>query len=411
MNFSKSVLMTVVAVGALSVSACGKKKEDPKDVGAPAQPQAPQTQPQQQTGPIKPPAGAPQNGQGNGTQGQVDSGPAKRGGRTGGQAKNDNKGEVQQAPDIQTAKRITGAQNKDGLLYTGSADDDTLEVLKQIESQLPLAQQQNNKKLAQSVIGVELFQDLMTKEAFASIKIQDGAIVEVYSVMAPLSENALTKLSVVNSVQGVHSSGKAKVSGQMQCLDLDLNDKTCSNILLSLDLKKGSNVSSLKILVRDSMADLHFDLAESSGNPDFENMRDFLINSALDRETKNKIKQINMQAFEVMNGRSGFDLQMLGHNNEFLGFRGELLSPQAGSSLNIPVSITAPRLLSDVSGENQLKLNLSNVIKNARLVMNDGNGKVKLRMSARSRANYAADIFTVTFTRKTKAVINIGSSK
>ncbi len=411
MSLSKSFLIAVVAVGALSITACGKKKEDAKDVGAPLPPQqTPQPPP---TGPIKPD-----------NQGQVDRGPVHRGERqgdrngngsgSGGSGNSGNAGNhrpktpAQKNPDVQTTKKVTGApSNKDGLLYTGAADDDTLAQLQQIEKQLSSDQQDSNFKVAQAVKQVEVFQDISTREASVSVTIEEGSRSEVYNVTGVMIENLSTQVSAINSVQGVRTSGSAKVTGKMQCLDIDVNAKLCSNLLVSLDLKRGRSVSNIKVLVRHSAADLHFDLNESSGNPDFEIFKDFLMSSALDRDTKTKIKTINMQSFEVMNGRSGFDLQIIGGNNEFIGFRGELLAPATGSAVNLPVSITAPRMLRDLSGANHLKLNLMELIRNVRLVMNDGAGKLKLKLSSRARGNYALDVFTLTFTRKANAVIGV----
>lgn len=413
MSLSKSFLIAVVAVRALSITACGKKKEDAKDAGAPLPPQqAPQPAP---TGPIKPD-----------NQGQVDRGSIQRGERQGqGQGQGNGNGTghggnsgnsrpqtpAQKTPDVPTTKKVTGVpSNKDGLLYTGAADDDTLAQLQQNEKRLSSDQQDNNYRTAQAVTQVEVFQDISTREASVSVTLEEGSRTEVYNVFGVMIDNLSSPVSAISSVQGVRTSGSAKVSGKMQCLDLNVNEKLCSNLLVSLDLKRGRSVSNIKVLVRHSSADLHFDLNESSGNPDFELFKDFLMSSALERDTKTKIKTIYMQSFEVMNGRSGFDLQITGGNNEFIGFRGELLAPAVGSSVNLPVSITAPRMLRDLSGANHLKLNLMELIRNVRLVMNDGAGKLKLKMSSRARGNYALDVFTLTFTRKAKAVISVNEA-
>ena len=180
MSLSKSFLIAVVAVGALSTTACGKKKEDAKDMGAPLPPQQQQSpQPLPPTGPIKGP----------GDQGQVDRGPVQRGNGQGqqqgqGQGQSHDQQQVGQSDDgpktpdvqnIQTSKRLTGEKNKDGLYYTGTGDDDTLAILQHNESQLSSEQQDINFKAAKSVKSVEVFQDIATREASASIKI-DGEI-------------------------------------------------------------------------------------------------------------------------------------------------------------------------------------------------------------------------------------------
>ncbi len=395
MCFSKSFLIATVAVGALTLSACGKKKEDPKEVAAPVQPTTSVEQPAQQPqGPIKPPP--PPLG---GTQRHVGDRPA-------GVRNGNKKGPVQDASDIETGKPVTGAQNKNGLLFTSSSPDNTLAWLRRGEAGVSAHEQEANKQLAQSIVGVELSQSLSTKDVGATIKVQEGSSVVAYNVLGVLIDNDLSQLNVVDSYQGIKSSGSGHVRGTMQCLDLDVGKKTCSNILLSVDLFKGHAKSNVKILVRNSVADLHFEMVDSSGNPEFEILKDFLMSSALDRDTKTKIDSITMQTFEVMNGASGYELQILGLNKEFLAFVGELVSPRVGISMNVAAKKTSSRFGYDPSNQ-KLRTNLANTIGTVRLVMNDGLGKVKLQLSSRAYSNYPVDTFTLTFTRRVSSVIDL----
>lgn len=424
MNFTKSFLIATVAVGAMTLSACGKKKEEAKDLGAPAPAapaptpptagQAPQPPVQQQgptqQGPIKPAPGAS-------TQPGADRG---QNGRTARPSKPPEKppvprrngsGEVQDAPDIETAKHHTGAQNNDGLLYTGSASDETLEDLRKLESQNSTEQQQRNKDLAQSIEAVEFTQDLNTQEATVSIRLKEGKHSEVYNLVSrPLADNSVMKASKVNAAFGIRTSGASAVDGSMQCLDIDINESRCNNVLVSLNMK-GHSKSTAKILVRNSFADMQLDLSKSSGNPEFETLKDFFMNSYMDRDSKNKVDTINFLSYEVVNGRAGFDIQIIGLNNEYIGFRGDQVASQAGSAVNVAVNKTSPRLNAGVEGNDKVHLNLQNSLGNVRLVMNDGNGKLTLKASSRAYRNYPIDNFKLTFTRRAKAVVKVSQER
>ena len=381
MCFSKSFLIATVAVWALTLSACGKKKEDPKEVAAPVQPVSSVEQPAQQPqGPIKPPP-PPLGGTHRDVGARSDNRNGNKNGHKKGPAQND-------------------------LVYTSSSPDNTLALLSHLEAGVSANEQEANKRLAQSVVGVDFFQSLSTKEAGATIKVKEGSSVVAYNVLGVLIDNNLSQLNVLNSYQGIKSTGSGHVRGTMQCLDLDVGKKTCSNILLSVDLLKGVTKSNVKILVRNSVADVHFEMVDSSGNPEFEVLKDFFMSSALNRDTKTKIDSITMQTFEVVNGASGYDLQILGLNKEFLAFGGELVAPRAGISMNVPAKKTASRFGYDANNQ-KLHMNLSNTIGTVRLVMNDGIGRMKLQLSSRSYANYPVDTFTLTFTRRVNSIIDL----
>lgn len=422
MNLTRSFLIATVAVGAMTLSACGKKKEDAKDLGAPAP--APTQTPQTQAPPAgpggQPPAPQPQvltpldPGQnGSGTQPQVDQNPPKprdnrRAGR-GHQApgQNQNQNGVQEPSRVETAPPQTGSQNDNGLVYTGAGQDNTLSTLLQRESQQSAQQQSQNKLLANAIEQVDLFQDAMTNQATLTVFMKEGSHNVAYNLVSSLAGNQIYKANLVQSALGIATTGTSAVDGTMQCLDAEDNLKSCSNVLISMSVKKGKSKSTVNILVRDSVADLHVDLNNSSGSPNYERFKEFILSSYLDRDTQSKARSIHMQTFEVVKGRSGFQVQVLGLDHEFLAFEGELLASASGSAVNVPVSKKVPRRRSYILGSDQWRLNLQNSLGQVRLIMNDGAGQLKLRASSVPSANYPLDIFTMTFTRRVTAVIEL----
>ncbi len=108
-----------------------------------------------------------------------------------------------------------------------------------------------------------------------------------------------------------------------------------------------------------------------------------------------------------MNGRSGFAVQVLGFNREFLGFKGELLAPEAGSKVNLPVQKLVPdEVTLDQSG-GSVRMSLQNTLGSLRLVKNDGNGKLQMKVSMRPYGAAPIDQFNLSVSRRVVPVIDI----
>jgi len=279
MNFSKSLFVVAVSACTLSLSACGKKKEDAKLVDP-----APQAQPQADAGTPAPTAvdrNAPVDPKAPGAQpapqGQRGVTPNPRVQRPGQPAESNSRrhGHSQQ-PDISAApeaqptedesadlslkKKLTGAKNKAGLLYTGSSTDDVLEILKRKAALEEPAQAEINLAAAQSVVDVSMTQEPGSKDLLVILKMKENKKVVTYVLVSALDENIPVKLSSVREANSVRTSGALSVSGQAMCLDVDTSQALCSNVLLSLGLGQRKTRPEFKILVRDSVADLKFDL-------------------------------------------------------------------------------------------------------------------------------------------------------
>ncbi len=414
MYFTKSFLIAMVAVGALTLSACGKKKEEAKDLGAPAptapapttQPADPAQPPVQQQGSVlqEPPPGTPP------APGATQDPRADRGssaGQPGTTGPSAGPGATEpQLSHSPTVMHKTGAKNRDGLVYTGSGVDETLEILKSRESALSREQQKKNQKLAQSIESVEFSQDLHTQVVSLSVRLKDGKQSEIYNLSTnPLVDNSVIGAACVNSALGFRTTGNDEVSGTAQCLDLSMSESRCNNVLVTFVVKKGQSKSAAQILIRSSYADVYADLKEASNNPEFAVFKDFLVNSYLDRDTRNKVESINMVSYEILNGRAAVELQILGFNKEFMGFGGELLSSESSNNVNVAFQKRSPR-----ANNEGLHLNLLNSLGDVRLVMNDGRGRLTIKGTTRQYRNYPLDHFSMTFVRRTHAVIPVGAT-
>ncbi len=304
-------------------------------------------------------------------------------------------------------KRMTGGVTADGLVYTSSSTDELLNLLRGRNERVDDQSRQLNLQAAASVFSAKLTIDGMSGDAIVTLKIQEGRDVKVYNVAGGLSGSYASPLKSVSSGNGEKSSGQRALEGTIKCLDLD---GLCENTFARLKIGTAGSSAIINVVFRNSVSDVYFSLPGTySDNPEYLVMREFIRNSILQANTDNKLKQARMNSFEIVNGRSGVALTMKGVNNELLGFSGPLLAPEAGTGVNINLTRIAKDQDDglDLISLDKAQLNYANWIGDARMVANNGLGQVKIALKMRKRASYSQDMFTVTFMRKIKPLVEL----
>ncbi|MDG0815129.1 hypothetical protein [Bdellovibrio svalbardensis] len=304
-------------------------------------------------------------------------------------------------------KRMTGGVTADGLVYTSSSTDELLNLLRGRNERVDEYSRQANLQAAASVLSAKLTVDGMSGDAIVTLKVQEGRDVKVYNVAGGMSGEYASPLKSVRAGNGEKSTGQRAVEGTIKCLDLD---GLCENTFVRLKIGTPGSSAIVNVVFRNSVADLYFNLpGKYSDNPEYLIMREFIRNTITQQNTDNKIKQARMSSFEVVNGRSGVALTMKGKNNELLGFSGPLLAPEAGTGVNITLSRIAKDQDDslDLISLDKSQLTYANWIGDARMVANNGLGQVKIALKMRKRSNYGQDMFTVTFMRKIKPLVEL----
>lgn len=305
------------------------------------------------------------------------------------------------------SKRMTGGVTEDGLVYTSSSTDELLNYLRGRNERVDSITRRNNLEAAASVLSAKMSVDSLSNDVTVTLKIQEGRDVKVYNVAGSLGEGPASPVRSVRSGNGEVSTGTRSLEGTAKCLDLDGG---CETTFVRLKLGGAGASSILNLVFRNSSADLYFNLpGEYSDNPEYLIMREFAINTIQGLRTDNKVKQVRMSSWEVVNGRSGVTLSLKGANNELLAFAGPLLAPEAGTGVNISLSRLAKDKEDtlDLISLNNNKLNYANWIGDARMIANNGLGQVRIALKMRKRASYAQDQFAITFMRKIKPLVEL----
>ena len=309
------------------------------------------------------------------------------------------------------AKRLTGAVTADGFVYTSTSTDSLLNFLRARNERVDQNTRTANLQAAASILSAKMSVDSFSGDAVVTVKVQEYDGVKTYNVAGAmaggLEDRSATLLKSVVSGNGVLTTGYQSIEGTLKCLDLDGG---CENVFVRLRLGTPGSSAIVNIVFRNSVSDLYFSLpGQHSDNPEYLIMREYIINTVKQANIEGKIKQARMSSFEVINGRSGVALTILGYNNELLGFSGALLAPEAGSGVNLPAARLASTMndSSDLLTVNQEKLTYANWIGDSRIVANNGLGQVKLALKMRKRSTFAQDTFTVTFMRRIKPLVEL----
>ncbi|WP_413585638.1 hypothetical protein [Bdellovibrio sp. HCB274] len=298
-------------------------------------------------------------------------------------------------------KRVTGAVSNDGLLYTSSSTDNTIDVIRGLK--------RDYVGNSASVTEAKLKFDSVSGQSIVTLRVQENGFPKVYNLVGNSSfdeNNEIINLQSARSGNGTKTTGSLLSRGTLQCLDLDGG---CESTLVKVDLGYSGSASKIDIVFRQSIADLHFKMPLSkNGNPEYDVMRDLANNSKKYNQSENSVKSAFMNTWEVVNGRAGFTVVITTRSNQLLAFSGPLVSPQSGNSTNIVLKPLKADPNADEDGLSSTgKLSYQNMIGEARLTANNGLGQLRIVFKMRKLATYKQDAFAITFMRRIKPVIDL----
>ncbi|WP_413582868.1 hypothetical protein [Bdellovibrio sp. HCB288] len=298
-------------------------------------------------------------------------------------------------------KRVTGAVSNEGLLYTSSSTDDTLDVIRGLK--------RDYVGNASSITEAKLKFDSVSDQSVVTLKVQENGFPKVYNFVGNSSleeNNDIIKLQSARAGNGTKTTGSLPSHGTLQCLDLD---GKCETTLVKAELGYAGSASKFDIVFRQSIADLHFKMPLSkNGNPEYDVMRDLAKNSKEYNQSSNSVKTAFMNTWEVVNGRSGFTVTITTRSNQLLAFAGPLVAPQSGNATNIVLKPLKTDPNADEDGlTSSGKLSYQNMIGEARLTANNGLGQLRIVFKMRKLATFKQDAFAITFMRRIKPVIDL----
>lgn len=266
----------------------------------------------------------------------------------------------------------TGGKAND-LFYTGAGQDGLMNSFKATALTVPAAQQALNSKLAKAVVGARLSkaggQDLSIDLAIdETINGQGG--VKNYRLKAT-AEGDLMRLSASSS-----SGALAFQGGYLKCLDLD---GSCSNAYAKIKMSGAYT----RVIFRKSYADTFY-LYQTGivGNAGYDLLKSYVLNRKNNAATSQKIDGVEVSSYEVTNGRGAMGVQITTQDNEMVGLNVPLLVSGNASIVDAAVSKSADISKSyDLASSAGYSSRLSQAISDARIVANNGQGQMKLKLN------------------------------
>ncbi|HEY8269678.1 MAG TPA: hypothetical protein VIG33_02230 [Pseudobdellovibrionaceae bacterium] len=307
-------------------------------------------------------------------------------------------------------KRYTGMGDDEGLLYTGSSTDYILTYLRlrNEDPNLDADVKARNLEAAQSIESARLSHDKITGDLLVSLKVREGNNLKSYVLTGGLSDgDTLSSLRLAKGSGGGRgkTTGAQHIEGKIRCMDSDGGcDTTVARLVIG---DHPGTRAAVAIVFRESLADVYFSLSAATGNPEYDVMRKFWIHSNDEANTDLRLKEAVLKSFEIVNGRSGFDVQIKSYGQQLLSFGGPLLAPDAGTSVSMRANRNAELKESlDLDGLTDYKFDLANFIGSAKIVNNNGLGQVRLAVKMRKRVGYRQESFSLTLMRIIKPTLN-----
>jgi hypothetical protein len=313
-----------------------------------------------------------------------------------------------QLRNVDVEKRFTGMTLPNGLSYVGSAQDKLLTYLRLRTQNSPAesAARIRNREISRMVEYARISRDESNGQIVVQVKLNENSYLRPYVLTGHISKKSRsTSLQIIKNFNGVRTMGEQAMSGRMKCLD---KDGGCETSLVTLQVGDAPK-SEVQIVFRDSVAAVNVLLPDQrSGNPEFDMLTTFWLNSINQVNTDFKFQVAVMKSFEVVNGPSGFDVQIRGDNQQLIAFGGPLLAPKTGTVVKVPATFSVDLQDSFVmDGVEHSRFDLANTIGSGQIVNNNGVGQVRVSLAMRKKPGFAQDTMLLTCSRIAKSIVTL----
>lgn len=262
----------------------------------------------------------------------------------------------------------TGGKSQ-ALNYTSAGSDGLMAEFKTYAKKVNAEQQKMNQNLAAAIVSAKLQKVEATGEVLVNINVDEFGKLQTYKMKATDAGDKM-QLSLASATGGdLEFQG-----GFLKCLDLDGG---CDSAYIKVKLSGAYT----RIIFRNSYANNHFDIYTNAAlpkNANFELWNSYILNKTSAASVNQKIDYVHMSSFEVVNGKSAMNALVVTADKDAVALNIPLLVSDKGSEVSAPVA-----KISDIS--NQYSQKLSQALKDATLVANNGLGQLRLLL------NFSAD--------------------
>lgn len=284
-----------------------------------------------------------------------------------------------------------------GTKYTGAGTDFMRDYLIQkMDSVQDQANKQRNQSASERVQSARLNIDSSTGDVLVTVKM-DGVSRDIH-LAGSLNEYGTARLVPTGS------SGPVK-GGTIMCLDRSAD--TCFATHARLVVGEPGRRGFINILFRKTSANFDFKLpAKAASTREFARILEMFSNTERRTGLPNSLREILVESFEVIKGRSGIKVSMITYENEVIVASGPLLAAEDGGTLTNVLMSREPFFqdLVDLENRRAFKTSIHNSIPEIRMVTNDGQKEITLALLMNPDANNQRDSLNVTIVRQHRAI-------
>ena len=331
------------------------------------------------------------------------------------------------SPDNMEKKRLTGFSHGTGLMYTDASDDFLVPYLRILQDNLP----ESEFKKASFDFAKKLDQFSFSQNADTitiSFKYKNSDKEQSYVVLSSelVQKGQYTQLTEKNHKQSVTKgiNNHSGISGELKCLDLhspinqsaQINQSSCSTLLLKVDLLKtdlpklsqNSILASAQVVLRISGASVYVIRPNDKNldEPKAKELTRIFENSTKSQPEYLHFKSFELESYAVVNGKAGFKATLISNMNDRLSFKGPLVTPIGKKPLRILLNHSQRDNSENNSPESNSSY-LHSLVDSARLVSNNGQGKIQINLAVLDQIFQKNIYFAVGITKKKVPIINL----
>lgn len=317
--------------------------------------------------------------------------------------------------DTAVTQEQMAAMEAEAAKYSGASEDALREYLASKASEVSdSVQKSKNMKFASMIVTAKLKVSDDKKSFKVVLKVIDVPTKEKFLAFAGTSQPAKdpksgkTYLPRKIELKAFDKDGKEfkNQNGTLECADQKFTTMfDCQTKLATINL----NGATAKIIMRSSGADQAAHFSDSKCiTKQCDELYELFTNSAYQVKSANRLKSVTFESFEIINGRSAFNILMLTYGNEVMKMEGNLeaLDESSRGTLDtrLNMQLGSDELKDPVTKQSR-KTRLNSELFSSFLRDNDGKGNiiVKVRMAMDKEAG-DRDVFEINFSRNINSI-------
>jgi hypothetical protein len=301
------------------------------------------------------------------------------------------KGSSRQISDNESLEKLRQAADR----FSGAADDYLRTYLIAQEDSLSEEQQILNLRAAQNIQSANLKIDYnRTGDVAMTLNMGSGANKKTILLGGIMKQDRTASLR----------SGQESLRANLKCMDVATEQNNCETALVTMKM----NNADVKIIFRRSNMEIGADFGmKQCMTQACEDVYAMFRQSDKELDIKDikSIKVAKLESYEIINGRSAFRAIIRTRGNtsggqiEAIVIAGDLLNQEVMPTMNATTDRTIK--IEDLVDLRNISIhtNFQNAMSDVRIVGNDGQGKISMKVNMKRLGNGANDSFDLSFKR------------